>query len=303
MMPFVTEEQVRSVLRYEDLIPAMAAALVEFSAGRIAQPVREMFEVVPHGGYFAAMPAAGDVAVGAKLVTFYPNNAARGLPTVLAMIALFDAETGRPLAIIDGRLITEMRTAAVSAIATRAMAVEDTRVLAILGSGAQARSHAEALRHVRGFETVRVWSRTPEHAQRFAAEIDAESTTAEAAVRDADVVVTATASPEPVLKGAWLKPGAHVNAVGWCGPTARELDEVAMANIVVVDSREAVLKESGDVLLSGARIHAELGEVLSGARPVPRERTTVFESVGMAIEDLVAARLVYDRLRSQGALR
>ena len=200
---------------------------------------------------------------------------------------------------MDGRLITEMRTAAVSAVATRAMAAEDARVLAILGSGVQARSHAEALRLVRDFEEIRVWSRTPEHAERFAAEVGARAMSAADAVREADVVVTATSSMDPVLKGAWLKPGAHVNAVGWRGPEGRELDDETMRNIVVVDSREAVLRESGDVLLSGAEIHAELGEVLAGTRPVRRGATTVFESVGIAIEDVTAARLVYGRLRDQ----
>ena len=299
MVPLVSEDQVKSVLRFEDLIPALQAALVDFSAGRVAQPVRQMLAVEPHGGHFAAMPAAGNIGMGAKLVTFYPSNAARGLPTHLAMVLLFDPETGQPLAIMDGRLITEMRTSAVSAIATRAMAAEDTKVLAILGSGVQAHSHVDALRHVRQFELIRVWSRTKAHAEHFAAQIGAEvATTAEAAVRDADVVVAATSSPEPVLKGAWLKPGAHVNAVGWRGPKGRELDEAVMRNLVVVDSRETVLRESGDVLLSGAEIYAEIGEVLSGAKPVPLGRTTVFKSVGMAVEDVVAARLVYDRLQA-----
>ena len=237
--------------------------------------------------------------MGAKLVTFYPGNAARGVPTHSALIVLFRPDTGEPLAIMDGRLITEMRTAAVSAVATRAMAAEDARVLAILGSGVQARSHAEALRLVRDFEEIRVWSRTPEHAERFAAEVGARAMSAADAVRDADVVVTATASMDPVLKGAWLKPGAHVNAIGWRGPKGRELDDEAMRNIVVVDSREAVLRESGDVLLSGAEIYAELGEVVAGTRPVRRGATTVFESVGIAIEDVTAAKLVYSRLRDQ----
>lgn len=296
MLPFYTEDQVRSVLRMEDLIPAMEAALISFSAGRVTQPTRQMLTVEPYGGHFGAMPAAGDIGVGAKLVTFYPGNATKGLPTHLALILLFRPETGEPLAIMDGRLITEMRTSAVSAVATKAMAAKDARVLAILGSGLQAHSHVEALRLVRGFEEIRVWSRTPEHARRFAAEVDAKATTAEAAVRGADVVVTATSSLEPVLQGAWLKPGAHVNAVGWRGPQGRELDEAAMRNIVVVDSREAVLRESGDVLLSGAEIYAELGEVLAGSKPVDPARTTIFESVGIAVEDVAAARLVHDRL-------
>lgn len=297
-MLFLDEEQIRAVLRMEELIPAMETALVEFSAGRVAQPVREMLSVEPHGGYFGAMPAAGSVGVGAKLVTFFPGNAAQGLHTHAAIVLLFRPETGEPLAIMDGRLITEMRTAAVSAVATRAMAAKDARVLAVLGSGVQARSHVEALRLVRDFREIRVWSRTPDHAERFAAEIGAKAMDAEEAVRGADVVVTATSAREPILQGSWLQPGAHVNAVGWPGPKGRELDTDAMRNVVVVDSREAVLKESGDVLLSGADIHAELGEVLTGAKPVPPGVTTVFKSVGIAVEDVAAADLVYRKVQS-----
>ena len=298
MIPFLDEEQVRRVLRMDDLIPAMETALVEFSAGRVAQPVRRLLPVEPHGGYFGSMPAAGEHAVGAKLVTFFPGNAGRGLPTHLAMILLFRPETGEPLAIMDGRLITEMRTAAVSAAATKALAAEDATVLAILGSGVQARSHVEALRLVRDFEEIRVWSRTAEHAHRFADEIGATVMDRAEAVRDADVVVTATATTEPVLLGRWLKPGAHVNSVGWRGFQGRELDDEAMRNVIVVESREAVLLESGDVRLSGAEITAELGEVLAGTVPVSSGITTVFKSVGIATEDIAAAKLVYDRLEN-----
>ena len=149
------------------------------------------------------------------------------------------------------------------------------------------------------FEEVRIWSRTPEHATRFAAEIGARAMAAEDAVRGADVIVTATSAREPVLKGAWLKAGAHVNSVGWPGPQGRELDDDVMRNLLVVDTRAAVLNEAGDVLLSGAEIYAELGEVLTGAKPVPRDVTTVFKSVGMAVEDIVAARLVFERMCAQ----
>jgi ornithine cyclodeaminase/alanine dehydrogenase-like protein (mu-crystallin family) len=172
-------------------------------------------------------------------------------------------------------------------------------VLAILGSCVQARSHVEALRLVRDFEEVRVWGRTPEHVERFAAEVGAKVMSAEGAVRDADVVVTATASMEPVLKGAWLKPSAHVNAVGWRGHTSRELDDEVMRNVIVVDSRAAALREAGDVILSGAEIHAELGEVLAGTKSIPSGGTTVFRSVGLAVEDIAAATLVYDRLQTR----
>src|SRR5215217_9599727 len=179
MLPFLDEGRVRALLRMEDLIPAMERALVDLSAGRVAQPARQMLDVEAHGGHFAAMPAAGEVGVGAKVVTFYPGNAARGLPTHQALVLLFRPETGEPLAVMDGRLITEMRTAAVSAAAARAMAAPGARVLAVLGSGVQARSHVEALRLVHAFEEVRVWSRTPAHAERLAAEVGARATGAE----------------------------------------------------------------------------------------------------------------------------
>ena len=301
MVPYLDEERVAMLLRLEDLLPAMERALVEFSSGRLVQPARHMLSAPSPGAYFASMPAAGAVGMGAKLVSIYPANAERGLPTHLALIVLFDPDTGAPLAVMDGRLITELRTAAVSAVATRALSRPDARVLAILGSGVQARSHVEALRLVRDFTEIRVWSRSPANAERLADEIGGVAMSAEAAVRGADVVVTATAATAPVLAGAWLKPGAHVNAVGWAGPNGRELDTEAMkASVVVVDTREGVLRESGDVLLSGATIHAELGEVLAGRASVPEDATTVLESVGMAVEDVVAARLVFERHCADG---
>jgi thiomorpholine-carboxylate dehydrogenase len=174
------------------------------------------------------------------------------------------------------------------------LAASDTSVLAILGSGVQARAHVAALRRVRAFEEIRVWGRTRAHAERFAEEVGAHVMTAEDAVRDADVIVTATATKVPILEGAWLKPGAHVNAIGWGGHTSRELDDAAMANVVVVESREAAHDQCGDVILSGAEIYAELGEILAGDKPARADETTVFDSVGIAVEDIAAARLVYE---------
>jgi ornithine cyclodeaminase/alanine dehydrogenase-like protein (mu-crystallin family) len=190
-------------------------------------------------------------------------------------------------------LITEMRTAAVSAAATKLFAPAGSKILAILGTGVQARSHVEALRLVRQFEEIRAWSPTREHAEQFAKEIGAKSMPAEDAVRGADVVVTATNSTTPVLKGSWLKPGCHVNAVGACRPDWRELDNDAMANVVFVDSREAAMKESGDIILSRAKLYAELGEALAGKAPSRASETTIFKSLGMAVEDIAAAMLVY----------
>ena len=194
-----------------------------------------------------------------------------------------------------------MRTAAVSAVATGLLAAPDARVLAILGSGAQAHSHFELLQKVRSFSDVRVWSRTPEHAAAFATEIGADALSAEDTVKGADVVVTATAAAEPVLCGAWLKPDAHINAIGAYRPDRRELDDAAMANTIIVDSREAALKESGDVILSHAEIHAELGELLAGAKPAPVSETTVFKSLGLAVEDVVTANLVYNNAVAKNA--
>jgi ornithine cyclodeaminase/alanine dehydrogenase-like protein (mu-crystallin family) len=290
---FLNEEQVREHLRMSDLIPAMEKALIDFSAGRVTQPVRSIISIDPPGGFLGLMPALAPDGLGLKAVTFYPANAERGIPTHMATIFLVDPQTGTPLAIMDGRLITEMRTAAVSAAATKLLASPDAKVLAILGSGVQARSHVEAVRIVRQFEEIRVWSPTRENAAGFAADIDGKSMPAEDAVRGADVVVTATNSKTPVLKGSWLKLGCHVNAVGACRPDWRELDDAAMANVVFVDSREGALKESGDVILSGAKIYAELGEALAGKVPSRANETTIFKSLGMAVEDIAAATLVY----------
>jgi ornithine cyclodeaminase/alanine dehydrogenase-like protein (mu-crystallin family) len=290
---FLDEEQVRKQLRMAGLIPAMEKALIDFSAGKVTQPVRSVIIIDPPGGFFGMMPALTPDGLGIKIVTFYASNAERGIPTHMATIFLVDPETGAPLAVMDGTLITEMRTAAVSAAATKLLASPDAKVLAILGSGVQARSHMEALRLVKNFAEVRVWSRTPEHAERFAKEIGAKAMPPEDAVRDADVVVTTTNSKTAVLKGSWLKPGCHVNAVGACRPDWRELDDDAMGNVVYVDSREAAMKESGDLILSGAKIYAEFGEALAGKVPLRANETTIFKSLGMAVEDIAAALLVY----------
>src|SRR5207302_2271504 len=271
----------------------MEKALIDFSAGKVTQPVRSVIAVDPPGGFFGMMPALTPDGLGLKAVTFYPPNAERGIPTHMATIFLVDPETGTPLAVMDGTLITEMRTAAVSAAATKILASPGAKVLAILGSGVQARSHVEALRLVRQFEEVRVWSRTPEQAERFAKEFGAKAMSGEEAVRGADVIVTATNSKMSVLRGAWLKPGCHVNAIGACRPDWRELDDETMRNVIFVDSREAAMKESGDVILSRAKIYAELGEALTGKVPPRANETTIFKSLGMAVEDIAAATLVY----------
>jgi len=273
----------------------MRQVLAEFSAGKWQQPVRGVLS--QHDGFFGVMPASGE-AMGIKMVTFYPQNTE--LPTHMAVIALFDPKTGEPLALMDGRYITEMRTAAVSAVATDALAPRDAKVLTLLGAGVQAQAHLEVLPHVRRFQEIRVWNHHPEKAERFAEEHGIKAMNLEAAVRDADVVVTATSAREPILKGEWLKPGAHVNAVGASRPDWRELDDAAMRNVVIVDSYEGARKESGDVILSGAKPFAELGEILNGTRRVEPGVTTVFKSLGMAVEDVAAARLIHEATKRVG---
>jgi alanine dehydrogenase len=288
---FLDEDGVRRLLSMRDLIPAVERALADLSSGRAVQPLRTVISVANHRGFLAAMPAYAG-ALGAKLVTFFPEN--RGVHTHHAVVLLFRPETGEPLAVMDGRLITEMRTGAVSAAATKALARGDASVLAVLGSGVQARSHLEALRLVRDFRDVRVWS--PRRAKQFAEEFHVRAAdSAEDAVRGADVVVVATTSTSPVLCGQWLAPGAHVNAVGATRPDWRELDDDVLTRArIFVESREAASRESGDVIAAG-RIDAELGEVFAGKAPgrISAEEITLYKSVGVAVEDLAAADLVY----------
>jgi thiomorpholine-carboxylate dehydrogenase len=297
---FLDEFDVRERLRMPELIEAMERALVEFSAGRVEQPVRSVFQFGGERSFFGLMPSyvPSLPALGAKLVTVCAGNAARGLATHQAMILMLNPVTGVVEAIVDGRYITEVRTAAVSAVSARLLARKDARVLGILGSGVQARSHFEALALVREFHEVRAWSPSAEHLKQFAAETGARALeSAEAVVRGADVVVAVTASPTPVVQNEWVGEGTHVIAVGSCLPTQRELDPELVARArLVVDSRAAALKEAGDVVMgivegrwTPDHIAAELGEL--PVRADDRE-ITVFKSLGLAVEDLFAAYLV-----------
>ncbi len=299
-IPFLDEATVRRHLDPDALIDAMDRAFIDFSGGRVVQPLRNLIPVEPHGGFFGIMPAIGE-AMGIKLVTFYPDNAAHDLPTHLGLILLFKPETGEAEVMLDGRLITELRTAAASASAARALARSDARVLTILGSGVQAQAHGELMPCVRDFAEVRLWGRTPEHARARAAEIGAVYMgDVEAAVRGADVVVCTTAARTPVFDGAWLKADAFVSSVGWNGKDGHELDAATMAHPVIVESREAALDQSGNVLVTGAEIYGELGEILAGTKPAPDAGIRVFDSIGMAAMDMSAAKLVLDAWRAAG---
>lgn len=297
-MLHLTEDQIRPLLTYETLIPVIERALIRFSAGEIQHTVRSILRVREHHGLWGLMPAIDADVMGIKLVTVYEKNGEHGLPTHQAVIQLFSVKTGEPLASMDGRLITEMRTAAVSAVATRLLSKPDARVLAMLGTGVQSRAHILALRLVRTFEEIRIWGRTPSHAKLVAEEMGARTVLdLEAAVRGADVVVSVAHVNDPLVLGKWLGPDTYVNAVATVGPDRRELDDAAMDAAVVVESREAAMRESGDILRSGANIYAELGDLLVGKIPMPTGRRIVYKALGIAAEDIAAAQLVLKHAR------
>lgn len=313
------EAEVIQLLPMDECVEVMAEALAALERGDMHQPLRFVVRPPDAAGLMGLMPAhrAGmEPAFGLKAVCVMPGNPARGLDAHQGLVLLFDGETGEVSAALNASAITAIRTAAVSAVATRLLARKEVSELAILGAGVQARSHLEAMAVARDFDVVRVWSRTAEHARALAAEaagrfpVEAVSS-AEAAVRDADVVCTTTSSPEPVLRRDWLREGAHVNAVGSSIPTTRELDTATMAAAsLFVDRRESTLNEAGDFLFpesEGAigpeHIRAELGELLTGraAGRTSDDELTVFKSLGLAVEDLAAAEHVYRRARETGA--
>jgi ornithine cyclodeaminase/alanine dehydrogenase-like protein (mu-crystallin family) len=319
-MLLLSESDVRKVLPMADLIPAMADALAAYSSGGVTQPVRQVLEVGPERAYFGVMPASvesGTRAVGAKLVTVYQSNAGRGLPSHLATIVLLDPETGALEAVMDGRYITEARTAAVSAVSVQRLARPDASTLTILGSGVQAGSHLEAIRHVRSLGEVRVWSPSAERRRAFVDTHRAETgldvreaRSAADAVRGADIVVLVTASRTPVVDDADIAPGTHVVGVGACRPDQREMPTALVARArVFVDSRAGALQEAGDIVLpigegafGATHLAGELGELVAGRVDGRRSRheITIFKSLGMAVEDVSAAALAARRALAAG---
>jgi len=312
------EKDVRAVLSMDDLIAAMETALDQFSDGGVRQPLRSIVEVGGHA-FYGVMPAyiAEPKALGTKLVSVYHANAAIGLPSHLATIILHDPETGALLAVIDGRYITEARTAAVSAASAKHLARPDARVLAVLGTGVQARSHIDALARVRRFEELRVWGRDAARVRALIDDLGSEapgrvvaSPSPHAAADGADVIALVTASREPVLARTSVRAGAHICAVGACRPDQREMDTALVRDArVFVDSRAGALAEAGDLVIpigegaiDAAHIAGELGDVFGGR--VPGRRTaaeiTIFKSLGMAVEDVAAARLAFERASERG---
>ena len=317
----LSHADVEALLPMSEAIDLMADALTALAKGEVHNPLRFVIRPPDAPGLLGLMPAyrgGASAAWGLKTVCVYPSNPSRGLDAHQGAVLLHDAATGELRAVINASAVTAIRTAAVSAVATRALARSDASTLALLGSGVQARSHLAAMQCVRSIERVRVWSRSAARAEAFVRESQPRTrvpivrcATAAEALRDADLVVTATAAVEPIVRRDWLAPGVHLNAVGSSIPTSRELDGPTMAAAtLIVDSRESALNESGDYLgaaregaIGPEHIRAELGEVLIGAHPgrgAPDE-ITIFESLGLAVEDLAAAQALHARAIARGA--
>lgn len=310
-MLVINGKEAAELLTMESCITVMETVLAELSEGEAVQSLRQVIPLAERNvlGLMPGVLRRGGVA-GAKIISVFPGNHAAGLPSHQGVVALFDAATGVPLAMVDGQAITAIRTAAVSAAATKLLAGEDAQSLAVLGTGEQARSHVEAMLQVRGIRRAKVWSRTPGKAAAFASELSRRwnveitaALTVQDAVMDADIICTATASAEPVLQGAWVKPGAHINAVGACRAHERELDTALVAGArLYVDRLESAVHEAGDYLIplsEGAitadHIAGELGALLRGqitGRGSSGE-ITIFKGLGLAVEDLAAASHIY----------
>ena len=313
-MLILSHDDVRAALAPEDCADAMAAVLAAHARGEALMPLRAMVPFEGAAGFMGLMPAwrgGPDPVFALKSLAVMPGNPARGLDSHQGTVTLFDGTIGAPRAILDASAVTAVRTAAVSAVATRVLAREDARVLAILGAGVQGSSHLEALTGVREFDEVRVFAPNQAHARAVANGRATVATSAEEAVRGADVVVTATSAREPVLRREWLAPGTHVNAVGASVPPARELDlETVVAAALFCDSRESLRNEAAeyqDAVQTGAipgedHVRATLGEVLAGVAPGRSSdgELTVFRSLGLAVEDLAAAECAVARARELG---
>jgi len=314
-MLVLNDHEVRELLDMDGCIAAMTEALAGLARGEFHLPLRPVVRPPGRSDLLGLMPThrGGSRPLYAlKTVAIFPDNPSRGLDPHQGTVTLFDGETGATLAVMNASPITAIRTAACSAVATRLLARDDARELAVIGAGHQAAPHVEAMRAVRPFERIRIASRNPEHARRLAATIDGVEAagSVEEAVSGADVVVTVTSAAEPVVRREWLRPGAHVNAVGACFPHARELDSATVAeSSFFVDRRESAENEAGDYLLALAdgaiapgHIKAEIGDVLVGAHPgrTSPDELTVFESLGLAVEDLAAAEYLLARARATG---
>jgi alanine dehydrogenase len=313
-MLVLSEEQVRSLIDVEELITALEQAHIQYSTGKAVMPVRLVVPLPQIQGRITSMPGYlnEDKALGMKVVSYFQNNPKQNLPAILATVLLFSATTGKMIAIMDGGYVTAIRTACASAMAIRALANQETPLLGILGAGVQARAHVQALCCVRKLNQIKLYSPSGTSAANIKRELEPAvgvaidvAKSAEETVRNSDLVVTATTARQPILKSQWLKPGAHISAVGSHRPDSREIDGPTLARSkVIVDSREAIMAECGDILLAIKEksitenpVHAEIGEVLAGTKPGRKSASeiTLYKSVGIAVQDVATAQLVYHK--------
>ena len=316
----LSADDVHALLTYPDCTEAVAAALIARARGEVHQPLRTFVRPEGGAGMMVVMPViwpGRETGYALKAICLFPGNPAVGKDAHQGVVLLSSEETGEPVAIMNASAVTEIRTAAASVVATRALARPDATELAIIGTGVQARAHLRALAETWPLTGIRVAGRTPERAAAFAAALPGHAgvpvracASAEAAVAGAGIVVTATSAAEPVVRREWLAPGCHINAVGAYSPRTRELDTATVAAAALfADSRESASSEAGDFLLplaDGAitpdHLRAELGEVLTGkaAGRTSAAEITVFKSLGLAVEDLAAAQFLFARCSSEG---
>ncbi len=319
IMLILSEKQVEGLIDIDELIAALERAHIQYSTGNAVMPVRLVVPLPQIDGRITSMPGFlnEDQALGMKVVTYFQNNPRQNVPSILATIMLFSPETGKMIAVMDGSYITAIRTACASAMASKVLSNPTASVLGILGAGVQAKAHIRALSRVRKIRRIKIYSPSGTSASRVKQEVESQlgvaievANSAEEAVRGADLIVTATTAKQPILATEWLKSGAHINAVGSHRPDLRELDGATLARSrVFVDSREAIMAECGDVLLALAdksitadHVQAEIGEILAGTRPgrIATEEVTLYKSVGIAIQDVATARLVYHKALQRG---
>ncbi len=319
MVLMLSRSDIKGLITMPEAVEALRRAFEEFSLGEAAMPVRSVILAPQYDGWFGVMPAYlfGSGAMGLKSVTVYKQNSSKGMPAVLGVMLLLDPTTGAPISVMEGGYLTGVRTAAASGVATSLLARADASELALLGAGAQGRHHLVAMETVRPIRKVRVFDALPENAERFRQEMQPTTSaiievagSPEAAIREADVVVATSTSRTPIIEYPWLKPGAHINGVGSHAPDVREIaGEVIARARVVVDSREAALQEAGDLLIpiadglvSAEQLSDELGEVIALKKPgrISPDQITVYKSVGIAIQDMAVAKLVYQKAVGAG---
>jgi len=313
--PFIGKEEVATLLPMQECIDVMESTFLALANGECLQPLRSIMWLPDKTGLLGMMPgyAAGPGVMGIKLITVFHANKDSGYPSHQGIVALFDAKHGQPLMMFDATEITAIRTAAVSALATRLLSRENSERLAIIGAGEQAQRHVESILFVRKIKEITIWNRNEEHARALSKKITARRSidiqitkTAQQAIAGAEIICTVTASRQPLVMGDWISSGSHINAVGSSTPFSRELDSTAVVRgALFTDRYESIFKEAGDFLIpkeegaiTDAHVKAELGEVLNGSKKGREndQQITIFKSLGIAVEDIFSAWHIYQKI-------